>query len=485
MSNKKISELDELLTTPEPTDEFAVVSGGQTKKVTYERMMSGAGSGASGLPAGTEYLVCPAGSIAPDGEYYYNIITSAPVPILQGELIGEAITSFDMIITSKNRVEHSLHIPVPGWHESLTGTQQINDTVFLDSVLKIAACTEDGKLLKSVNGGVSWSVCHQASVPIKKLLMIQEADRNAGTTALILYAVGGTILFRSVDSGDQWIEHDASTYLASGEIFVDIKSSGSGSASGKTSMSIPYLLSSIGGIYTFDQNFDPYVFVQRFLLPLGNDYNAFSIANDLLGTSIFNVIANYYDGTIYTGKVFRGDTTNGISEVHSVQNKKFSAILFLNADSGIIVGEALDSGTPVGYIILTTDACLSWQSPDLTTLNPVPAPLRDIAISDEYIWVAGHDSNILRCTKTDPMTWNRVSTFINDIGSGRALINIAAYKSLINVTGDEGGSGIYYYYIPDVYDGVTYQFIPVDTLWIKIPQQGGGFKEGFVCALNV
>ena len=104
---------------------------------------------------------------------------------------------------------------------------------------------------------------------------------------------------------------------------------------------------------------------------------------------------------------------------------------------------------------------------------------------DKNIWVAGHDSNILRSTKTNPLSWNRLSAFINDIGSGRALINIAAYKSLINVTGDEGGSGIYYYYIPDVYDGVTYQFIPIDTLWIKIPQQGGGFKEGFVCALNV
>ena len=163
-------------------------------------------------------------------------------------------------------------------------------------------------------------------------------------------------------------------------------------------------------------------------------------------------------------------------------NQKFYGISFQNTTTGFAVGAKNTDSTPSGVIQITTDSCDTWNMPIIDTLNP--GILKDVVISEQVVWVAGHNSTILK--STNGINWTKDESFIDAQGAEHNLISICVHKGRANVTGDEGTQGYYYYYIPSVLDGVTYTFTAVDTLWIKILQSDGiTYKKGFVSALNV
>lgn len=501
MSDKKISELNELTTTPNSDDLLAIVNNNETKKIRYETLMSGA-SGGGGLPNGMEFITIPAGEIAPDGEYYYNILTDTGVNILQGELFGSAIQSLDILYKSKNRIDHAINLITTGWHQSFVENEQINDSAYLGEFTSIVAVSESGKIYKSYDGCQTWILKHTGNNYIKKIAFFDDStttsrSSSSTTTTGFLCAVGGQTIYYSFDLGETWYQVTDSSTIRSdmNEEYTDIIITDSGR--GYNAL----LLGSFGSVVVVEFG-NPVIFKFSESLPQTSSipyykYIGFSRMSDSVAlVSYFYAICNLTDSDgITSGHLFKGNTTSGYTEYLTINDGQLNAIWFNDANNGYVAGAQVMANA-IGIIYKTIDGGDNFTIP---TLPSESGALKDITSYKTNVWAVGDNSTVLYSTDSG-ITWFKDEGFINDISNSNNLLSVCAIsKALINITGDSSGQGYYYYYIPDVLDGVTYQFIPVDTIWLKVKQSagfpplGGGSKEvppdvykyGFVCALNV
>jgi photosystem II stability/assembly factor-like uncharacterized protein len=514
MSDKKITELPPL-TTPTPDDLLAIVNSDITKKIKLSDLFKSFIDVDLGLSLG--FFLVPAGQLAPDGEYYYSIKTDSPVPILEGEITSGTPRTLFNDVRSKFRIDHSLTLPSVGWKKVQVNTVQINDIFFLDQMNGFS-CTQDGKIFKTLDGGRTWTEKYSNgnTTPIKafnifpnfgraiispglpvgnltgsRLAVLNTYTSTEGTEAAaaignVVSAVGGTFIYYSFDFGETWQQQDITVpELQSGETYIDI----SGPA-------LTYILGSKGTLIRYAPGGPSPTYIAT-LTP--GDYTGIRLARNIIATPAptsgfaIYIIANTTVAQVSTGHVYRSiDDGSTFTETLTLPASSLLGLTFLDNGMGWVVG---GDGLGAGIIKRTNDAGNNWAN----TVTIAGGILRDVnflvsdvlnrdvsAITPASLqgWAVGNGSTVVKTTDGD--TWTQDSDFIPSQGSTHNLTAVSSiFRNVPYIGGDIGGNGNFYYFVPDIIDGVKYTYTPVDSVWMRVTFENNIIKEGFVTALAV
>ena len=244
--------------------------------------------------------------------------------------------------------------------------------------------THDGKLLKTTDGGVNWSVIYQYDGTI--FHNVAFSDDNNG------WATCGTKVFKTINAGDNWVEYMTSSTFQFETISIIDQSNIYLSTGSSTSQS-PLFNTDNGGDSWNDTGID-----------VTDDFYGLFFANSTLAW-----------GSSWHGKIYK--TTNGsnweLTEIGSTD--KFVDIDFTNNLKGIAVGVIN------GEIWRTENGGTTWEQ-DVVDDNE---GLKRLEYLDEYTAIAvGSDGAIFKFTNgiaPDPLN----ADFTANQTSGEAPLNVS------------------------------------------------------------
>jgi photosystem II stability/assembly factor-like uncharacterized protein len=524
MSDKKITELPPL-TAPTPDDLLAIVNSSVTKKVKVKDLLKSIMD--SELELG--FFLVPAGTVAPDGEYYYTIATDFPVPILEGEISSGTPTSKCNDAKSKLRVDHAVSLPDLGWNSRNVDAQQINDIFFIDHFNGFAV-TESGKIYKTTDCGRTWTqkfsnnganpIKALASTALLRVIALPRENTRAATLAastfavaadtsniyepisqpgdtntrlpqqFIMFATGGTFLYYSSDFGETWTPTDISVAeLLTNEKYVSLtvtSAAASPTPAPGTGTTTPHQLFVLGNMGTVvrvaPDGAGGYDATYLSNLPEGS-YTGISSASNTATVSgiILYTTGNRVVQGVQTAVVHR--SADGITwlEVFAQIN---TFLYGLSVPSAGVCWVAGGSSTGNGMVFHTEDFGASWITHDLSALGA--STLRDIYAdpSVQSVCAVGLNSTIVKTTDNGA-NWNKDGTFITEIGANKNLLAVSAvFDDHAYVAGNAENGGLFYYFLSDTVNGVKYTYTPVDTVWLTVTE-GAEIKKGFVTALTI
>lgn len=273
----------------------------------------------------------------------------------------------------------------PGWNELTSGTSRtLNSVYFTDDSTGYAVGTYK-TILKTVDGGASWSVKLSSSIQNPQLRSIYFINKDTG------YAVGSAAcILKTVDGGEAWTTPSYSEFVGN-ETITSIYF---------TSVDTGYVVSNGIALGTTTDGGDIWV-----IRSIGTDksYCSMYFTSKSIGYAVGS------DGTILK------TTDAGVvwSPLSSGTSETLYSIYFTDVDTAYAVGNN-------GTIINTTDAGATWNP----LSSGVSKTLRTIYFKGDIGYSAGMDGTIIKTvdggvnwTKTndvhDPYDYYS-SFFIND-----------------------------------------------------------------------
>lgn len=307
-----------------------------------------------------------------------------------------------------------------GWFVQNSGTpQNVNAIYFLNYNLGFAGCN-GGLLLKTGNGGSSWSVLHTFTADIKRVKFF---DHLTG----MVFSDDG--IYKTSDGGFNWIQLNSTSgvldFSYSNE-FNMIASYSNGSilrsTNGGVHWGVIYPLGSVSPGVCSIESYSGFAAVSNMIGNTsyhsvyrttngGSQWNMFyqvttSSGAGKTGDLMFvNADTGYY--SLRTGNVNYICCYNGISwsqkQVSSFQN----SLYFSNSRSGWSAGEN-------GTIYKTTNAGINWlqnYTPNNVNLNAIQF------VNDQTGWAAGEGGLIMKTTTSGITFVSAISTTIPEVYS--------------------------------------------------------------------
>ncbi|MBC5862730.1 YCF48-related protein [Flavobacterium turcicum] len=107
------------------------------------------------------------------------------------------LNATDIIISSSNSIIKSSD-GGSSWTKKTIPNNTVNKTFFVSPLIGHAACN-DGKMLKSVDGGVTWYITQSSNIVPSDLLMVHFINQNIG-----FYTKEHSDLYKTIDGGESW-----------------------------------------------------------------------------------------------------------------------------------------------------------------------------------------------------------------------------------------------------------------------------------------
>jgi len=308
---------------------------------------------------GSEFSITPVPLTIPASERRDMTITFSP------QTVGEKGGSFLMYYNGRRSPQNifvsatAIDSIIPSKWSWLNPQPQGNvlyDVAFLHNDTAIAV-GDVGTIMKSVDGGVNWSVQHYAGGVPNRLYSVSFVDNQTG------FAAGeyGTIL-KTVDGGNHWMQQESSTLHALRAIAFSGPLKGCAIDIGNG-----YSQSSILQTTDAGQTWDVRA---RGYWQLGG----VAFADSNIGIAVGSVIHDDLI-TTYTGVLLR-TTDGGAHWTRQDYASPLNDIQFLDLTTAVIVGN--------GLILRTTDAGITWNP----QTSPTNIPLSNISFADQSFGVA-------------------------------------------------------------------------------------------------
>ncbi len=265
-----------------------------------------------------------------------------------------------------------------------TGFPTVNDIIFVTNAVAYAVCNNE-VILKSIDGGISWSSIHPYSSSYNSLRSIKFITQNVG------FAVGnGGLILKTTDGGSTWTDQSYGTGSNQSIIFNNNKA---------------YILT--GNFHTLVEK------TYQFL---------WSNANALNSANIQNPVATVSQTTAFSVTVTDENSCNSTDQVTVIVTPVASEIA---NDQFILPGQSLQLYIDADTNSTQTVSFQWWPNTNMTN-NTTPTPTVNPTQNTTYF----------------------VTTTINGLACGTDSININIFEPTVNAGADKiiqyGGSVSFY-----------------------------------------